>query len=50
MNPALFALGLSEEEARRVLRLSIGKVTTKEEIQRGIQLLKEVRSELANIA
>ena len=50
MNPALFALGLNEEEARRVLRLSIGKVTTKEEIQRGIQLLKEVRSELANIA
>jgi cysteine sulfinate desulfinase/cysteine desulfurase-like protein len=49
MNPALFALGLKEEEARRVLRLSIGKVTSQEEIQRGIKILDEVRSELANI-
>ena len=49
MNPALFAIGLKEEEARRVLRLSIGKVTSHDEIQRGIQLLDEVRSELANI-
>ena len=49
MNPALFAIGLNEEEARRVLRLSIGKVTSLEEVQRSIQLLDEVRSELANI-
>jgi len=50
MNPALFAIGLDEEEARRVLRLSIGKKTTLEEVMRGIELLGEVRSELARHA
>ena len=49
MNPALFAIGLEEEEARRVLRLSIGKVTSAEEIQGGLRLLDEVRSELAHL-
>ena len=47
MNPALFAIGLSEEEARRLLRLSIGKRTSREEVLRGVQVLKEVRDELA---
>ena len=50
MNPALFAIGLDEEEARRVLRLSIGKKTDLEEVKRGLGLLEEVRSALARLA
>ena len=50
MNPALFAIGLDEGEARRVLRLSIGKRTSLEEVQRGLELLEEVRNELAHHA
>ncbi len=50
MNPALFAIGLDEEEARRVLRLSIGKKTSLEEVMRGVEILGEVRSELARHA
>jgi len=50
MNPALFAIELDEEEARRVLRLSIGKGTTLEEVQRGLELLDEVQNELARHA
>lgn len=48
MNPALFAIGLSEDEARRILRLSIGKGTTQDEVLRGLDALTEVHSELAN--
>lgn len=47
MNPALFAIGLEEDEARRLLRLSIGKKSTREEVLRGVEVLEEVRSELA---
>ena len=50
MNPALFAIGLDEDEARRVLRLSIGKKTSLEEVMRGVELLGEVRNELAHHA
>lgn len=50
MNPALFAIDLDEDQARRVLRLSIGKGTSLEEVQRGLALLEEVRSELARHA
>ena len=47
MNPALFAIGLSEDEARRILRLSIGKRSSREEVLRGVEVLEEVRDELA---
>jgi len=50
MNPALFAIGLDEDEARRVLRLSIGKKTSLEEVMRGVEILGEVRNELAHHA
>jgi len=50
MSPALFAINLDEDEARRVLRLSIGKKTSLDEVNRGLKLLEEVRSELARHA
>ena len=41
---------LDEDEARRGLRLSIGKKTSLDEVNRGLKLLEEVRSELARHA
>jgi cysteine desulfurase len=49
VSPVLFAAGLSIEESRRVLRLSLSGQTSQEEVQRSIEIMGEVASELATL-
>jgi cysteine desulfurase len=46
VSPALLALGIGPEEARRVLRLSFSRLTTREDVLRGVDALEEVEREL----
>ncbi len=49
ISPVLLAAGLSPEEARQVLRLSLGGDNTFEEIERTCAVLHDVSRELANL-
>lgn len=46
ISPALLAIGLSADEARRVLRFSLSRDTTAEEVERALAALDEVEREL----
>jgi cysteine desulfurase len=46
ISPALLALGLDEERAKHVLRLSFARETTAEELRAALRTLKAVASEL----
>jgi len=48
-SPAFAAAGLSEDRARRVLRLSLSGANTEEEVARAIAALEEVAAELATL-
>ena len=50
VNPALLALGLDVEEARCVLRFSIGRSTTREDVEAGLGIIREVSSQLAAVS
>jgi cysteine desulfurase len=50
ISPALAALGLSTEEARRLLRISFSHLTTAQDIERLLGALREVRTQLARAA
>ena len=45
-NPALLALGLGEQDARRVVRVSFSRHTTRAEVEQALDLLAEAVSEL----
>jgi cysteine desulfurase len=49
-SPALLALGLSEDEARCVVRFSLSRLTTDEEISRVLELLPPVVEEVRGAA
>lgn len=50
LSPALLALGLSEHDVRRVLRVSFGPATSAAEVERGADALLEVSRELERAA
>ena len=50
LSPALLALGLDEGQARRVLRLSTARTTTRGEAERAAAALIEVGRELEALA
>lgn len=50
LSPALLALGLSEDEARSTLRVSMGRTTTESELERAAAAFEQVARELENVA
>lgn len=46
ISPALLAIGLSADEARRVLRFSLSRETTSEDVEQALAALAEVEREL----
>lgn len=46
VSPALRALGLDDERARRILRVSFSKRSTEEDVRRALRALEEVHREL----
>jgi len=50
LSPALRALGLSGDEGRHALRISLARTTTDEDVERGCAALIEVARELAAVA
>jgi cysteine desulfurase len=50
LSPALRALGMSDDENRRVLRFSFAATTTESEVDRAAQALTDVLRELAAVA
>ena len=49
LSPALLAHGLSEDEARRVLRFSFARTTTEAELERALSALRCVAQELEGV-
>jgi cysteine desulfurase len=50
LSPGLKAIGLSDDEARRMLRISMGRTTSEAEVDLAADAIVEVARELERIA
>jgi len=50
LSPALRALGMSDDDIRSTLRISFGRTTTPQDVERAAQALEQVQRELEQVA